>query len=183
MYRYIYFINCIHVLMTKNWILAMDLDGTLWNHLNISGVSPPYMRVDDASIKNNDNVIITLYKSALDFMKWAKSNGAIITSLSWNRTDYVNEALSKFGITELFDYHSTDYTPDKDQRLLKLIEKLKLSGIDITPDRIVYVDDRDIHMEAIRKNIGDIIFINIWKDIKNYDEAKKIVEDNILKTE
>jgi len=160
----------------------MDLDGTLWDHLNISGVNPPYMRIDELSIKNNDNVIITVYKSALDFMKWAKSNGAIITSLSWNRTDYVNEALAKLGISELFDYNSTDYTPDKDKRLLKLIEELKMSGIDIKPEMIVYVDDRDIHMEAIKKNIGNIIFINIWKDIKNYDDAKKIVEEKILKT-
>ncbi len=167
--------------MIKNWILAMDLDGTLWDHLNISGVNPPYMRIDELSIKNNDNVIITVYKSALDFMKWAKSSGAIITSLSWNRTDYVNEALTKLGISELFDYNSTDYTPDKDKRLLKLIEELKMSGIDIKPEMIVYVDDRDIHMEAIKKNIGNIIFINIWKDIKNYDDAKKIVEEKILK--
>ncbi len=167
--------------MVKNWILAMDLDGTVWDHLNISGVNPPYIRIDDIRIKNNDNVIITLYKSALDFMKWARSNGAIITSLSWNRTDYVNEALLKFGIMELFDYNSTDYTPDKDKRLLKLIEDLKISGINITPDRIVYVDDRDIHMESIRKNIGDIIFINIWKDIKDYEGAKKIIENRILK--
>jgi len=159
----------------------MDLDGTLWDHLNISGVNPPYMRIDELSIRNNDNIIITVYKSALDFMKWAKSNGAIITSLSWNRTDYVNEALAKLGIIELFDYNSTDYTPDKDKRLLKLIEELKMSGIDIKPEMIVYVDDRDIHMENIKKNIGNIVFINIWKDIKNYDDAKKIVEEKILK--
>ncbi len=26
----------------KPWLLAMDLDGTVWDNLNISGINPPY---------------------------------------------------------------------------------------------------------------------------------------------
>ncbi|WP_337860428.1 magnesium-dependent phosphatase-1 [Ferroplasma sp.] len=168
--------------MIKPWILAMDLDGTVWDHLNISGVNPPYTRLDSGHIKNSDNVVITIFACAIDFIKWAHENGAITTTLSWNRKDYAQEALEAFGICNLFDYNSTDHTPDKDQRLLQLINALKEKGIDIPPERVVYVDDRDLHMDDIRKNIGTITFINIWKTTKNYKEAKEIVEEKIIKS-
>jgi magnesium-dependent phosphatase-1 len=168
--------------MTRPWILAMDLDGTVWDHLNISGVNPPYKRLDPKRIGNADNVTITLFQEAVDFIKWARENGAITTTLSWNRKDYAQEALETFGICNLFDYNSTDHTPDKDQRLLRLINLLNEQGIDIPVQRVVYVDDRDLHMEAINKNIGNIVFINIWKTTKNYTEAMEIVKKKILES-
>lgn len=167
-------------MMIRPWILAMDLDGTVWDHLNISGVEPPYTRINATSIKNRDNITVTLFEDAVKFIKWARDNGAITTTLSWNRRDYVDEALETFGIAGLFDYSSTDHTPDKDQRLLKLINILDEIGIYIPVDRVVYVDDRDIHMDAIKKNVGDIVFINIWKSTKNYGDASKIVKERIL---
>ncbi len=167
-------------MMIRPWILAMDLDGTVWDHLNISGVEPPYTRINATSIKNRDNITVTLFEDAVKFIKWARDNGAITTTLSWNRRDYVDEALETFGIAGLFDYSSTDHTPDKDQRLLKLINILDEIGIYIPVDRVVYVDDRDIHMDAIKKNVGDIVFINIWKSTINYGDASKIVKERIL---
>jgi len=168
--------------MIRPWILAMDLDGTIWDHLNISGVNPPYKRLDSKRIGNEDNVTITLFPEAIDFIKWARENGAITTTLSWNRKDYAQEALEIFGICDLFDYNSTDHTPDKDQRLLRLINLINERGIEIPPERVVYIDDRDLHMEEINKNIGNIVFINIWKTTKNYNEAKEIVKKKILES-
>ncbi|WP_287960157.1 magnesium-dependent phosphatase-1 [Acidiplasma sp.] len=163
----------------KPWLLAMDLDGTVWDNLNISGINPPYEKIDSEKIRG-ENTVVTIYKSAVEFMIWCKRHGAIITSLSWNKKEHAMEALEKFGIIDLFDYNATDYTPDKDKRLLDLINILKANGINITPDRIVYIDDRDIHMDAIKKSVGDIIFINIWKTAKNYDEAKDVIKKKIL---
>ena len=34
-------------------------------------------------------------------------------------------------------------------------------GVEVSPCEVVYVDDRDIHLEEIRRLVGDIIFIKM----------------------
>ena len=67
--------------------------------------------------------------------------------------------------------NSTDHTPDKDQRLLNLMIMLKEQGIEIPAQRVVYVDDRDLHMDAIR-----------GKSVTSKIECKSEISDLIGKT-
>ncbi|MGC8565662.1 MAG: magnesium-dependent phosphatase-1 [Thermoplasmata archaeon] len=164
----------------KTWLLAMDLDGTVWDHLDISSVQPPYIRIDEGIIENTKGIKIKVYKEAIDFIKWSKNNGAIVTSLSWNITKYAMEALKVLGIENLFDYHLIEYHPEKYKLLLKLLKELENKGIKILPKNIVYIDDRDIHINDIKKYIGDIIFIWMWKNTKNYDDVKKIIIEKVI---
>ncbi|MEM0117382.1 MAG: magnesium-dependent phosphatase-1 [Conexivisphaerales archaeon] len=162
------------------WLLAIDLDGTVWDHLDISLVDPPYRKVEEGTLVNNQGIRVRLNASAVEFIKWAKQNGAIVASLSWNKPANVFEALRKLGIAELFDHHATDYTAEKDRRLLELLEKLKSEKLNIPADRVVYVDDRDIHVDDIRKNVGDVFFIHIWKGVKDFSEAKRLIQEKLL---
>ncbi|GGM69380.1 magnesium-dependent phosphatase-1 [Thermogymnomonas acidicola] len=162
-------------------MLMMDLDGTVWDHLNITGVDPPY-RVEGGVLVSENGTRIRPYQDAIEFIRWCRSNGAITCTLSWNRFDYVEEALKKLGIWELFDLHATEYTPDKAGRLRRVLDGLAGGGLVIPPERVVYVDDRDIHMEEIRRQVGEVIFIHIWKVIRDYAEARRIVEDKVLGT-
>lgn len=168
--------------MKNNWLLAIDLDGTVWNHKDISAVPMPYKKISDGVIENNDGIRITVYPEALEFIKWARKNGGIITSLSWNIPENAMQALKVLGIDTLFDYHLIEYHPDKYRLLLKLLNELEKKNITIPPGRIVYVDDRDIHIQDIRKNIGNIIFIHIWREVKDFEDAKKIIYERIIKS-
>ncbi|SMD30482.1 magnesium-dependent phosphatase-1 [Picrophilus oshimae] len=167
--------------MEKPWLLAMDLDGTVWDNLNISGVRPPYRRISDNEITNGD-VRIKLLDDIIDFMEWCKTNGAIIISLSWNIKENALMALREFNIDRFFDYHATDYTPEKGRRLLEALKYLGDRGIKIDRSRIVYIDDRNIHMDEIKRLVGDIIFIHMWKDVDNYKKAKEIIYKNIIQS-
>ena len=162
------------------WLLMMDLDGTVWDHLDISSVRPPYRVAGPGRIENQDGIVITVFPAAIEFIRWCRSNGAITCTLSWNHREYVMEALEKLGIMDLFDYHETEFSPAKDQRILHLLDVLRNKGITISPDRIVYVDDRDIHMDDIRQNVGNIVFLHIWKGVRNYEEARAIIRKNII---
>lgn len=90
------------------------------------------------------------------------------------------EALEKLRIMELFDYHETEFSPAKDRRILHLLDVLRKRGITASPDRIVYVDDRDIHMDDIRRNVGNIAFLHIWKEVRDYGEARAIIRSRIM---
>jgi magnesium-dependent phosphatase-1 len=164
----------------KPWLLAMDLDGTLWDHLDISTVSPPYYADGKGRLRSVDGTTIQLYSDAVNFVKWCKRNGAKVTTLSWNKPEYVFQALKVLKVTDLFDFHGTEFTEEKHERLLDLLNKLRRSGIVIPPHRIVYVDDRDIHIGNIRRRVGDVVFIHIWEEVSDYDAAISIVRKEIL---
>ena len=164
----------------RPWLLATDIDGTLWDTLDISLVAPPYFADSKGRLRSADGTIVRLIPEAIDFVKWCRRNGAKVTSLSWNIPERVSPAIKVLGVSDLFDFHATEYTDAKHERLYDLLNKLRERGIIIPPERVVYVDDRDIHIESIRKKVGDVVWIHIWKEVPDYDAAKGVVRKKIL---
>jgi len=162
-------------------LLATDIDGTLWDNLDISLVAPPYFADGKGRLRSADGTIVRLIPEAISFVKWCRKSGAKVTSLSWNIPEHVFPAIDVLGISNLFDFHATEYTDAKHERLFDLLGKLRRRGIAIPPRRVVYVDDRDIHIESIRKKVGDVVWIHIWKEVPDYSAAKKIVWEKILR--
>jgi magnesium-dependent phosphatase-1 len=161
-------------------LLATDIDGTLWDTLDISLVAPPYSPDGEGRLRSADGTTVRLIPEAIDFVKWCRSNGAKVTSLSWNIPERVFPAIEVLGISDLFDFHATEYTDAKHERLFDLLAELRRRGIIIPPNRVVYVDDRDIHIESIRKKVGDVVWIHIWKEVPDYKAARRIVMEKIL---
>ena len=164
--------------MRFKWLFLVDLDGTVWDHKDISALDPPFKKVSQESIKDKNNVIVTLNKQVLELIKWALENGALVSTLSWNNPVKAYKALKTFGILELFHYLTIEDTPRKDHMIKKLLRNIEEEhGIEFTPDKIVYIDDRDIHIHDIYKNIGKILFLHYSRDIHTKDEAiERIVE-------
>ena len=161
-------------------MLATDIDGTLWDTLDISLVAPPYFADGKGRLRSADGTIVRLIPEAIDFVRWCRRNGAKVTSLSWNIPERVFPAIEVLGISDLFDFHATEYTDAKHERLFDLLAKLRRLGIIVPPRRVVYVDDRDIHIESIRKRVGDVVWVHIWKEVPDYNTAKGIVREKIL---
>ena len=158
------------------WLLLLDLDGTLWDHEDISTLNPPFKRQDKHTVIDRQGNVVRIYRDMVKLTKWAKENGAITSTLSWNIPDNAIAALKAFQITEIFDYITIDYTPRKDIMLKKLLKKIeKEEGLNIQPCKIIYIDDRDIHIEDIYNNIGQVNFIQIWKDFNDFETAKKLI--------
>ena len=164
------------------WLLATDIDGTLWDHLDISTVAPPYFEDGRGRLRSADGTRVQLIPEAIDFVRWCRRNGAIVASLSWNMPERVFPAIQVLGISDLFDYHATEFTDEKHERLLDLLNRLRARGIVIPPRRVVYVDDRDIHIESIRKRVGEVVFVHIWNETPDYGAAKGIVRKRIFES-
>ncbi len=161
----------------KVWLLLMDLDGTLWDHLDISSLNPPFTRINDNTIVDSNGVAVRLYNDAVRILKWARASGAIVSTLSWNHPSKAIAALEAFGLKDLFDYLVIEPHPYKGEMARKLLEKIRLEkGLELPSCRIIYIDDRDIHIDEVRQKIGNVVFLRAWRDFKSYEEAKTLIE-------
>ena len=155
------------------WLLFLDLDGTLWDHLDVSMLNPPFQKVRDNVIRDSNGVEIRLYTDMIKLLKWAKGNGAFTSTLSWNKPSHALNALEAFGVKELFDYHAIEPHPAKEEYAWKIIKTIeKQYNIKLRPCQIVYIDDRRIHLEGMTKKLGRIIFLQAWRDFSSFEEAR-----------
>jgi len=136
-------------------LVAIDLDGTLWDHLNVSELRPPLRRVGGDSLADSAGVVVTVRRGIREFLGELRGmEGIILSTLSWNNPRIAVEALRTLSLDEYFDYLVVEDHPHKDKMLLKLLKKLSENGVRIPPECIVYLDDRDIHVEDIWRSIG-----------------------------
>lgn len=163
--------------MKPDWILFMDLDGTMWDHKDISATKPPFKLVGSLSIEDVNGTRINAFSEAVEFLKWSRTHGAYISSLSWNIEAIAKAGVEELGLTGLFDNLAIKDNPDKASLMEGVLKTLEDNGGSVSRDRLVYIDDRDIHIAGILKKFPGILFINIWKDAKSYGEAEELISN------
>lgn len=167
--------------MPPVWIVFFDLDGTLWDHLDISKTNPPFTKTSDVEIKDSKGACITLIPGAVDFVKWVKANGGIISTCSWNIYSIAMSALDTFSLTSLFDFQKISMDSRKYLSIQKLIEQISNDGKEVRQDMLFYLDDRDIHIKDIKEKFPDITFFHMWKEIMSFEDVKKAISEKLGK--
>ena len=158
-------------------VLFIDLDGTIWDCLDLSLLTPPFTKINEDEIADSTGVVVKLFPKVRDFLKWAKDTGVYVASLSWNVREIAIEALKAFGIHELFNNHYIEFHPHKGIVMKKAINEIKaIIRQEIRSCNIVYIDDRTIHLDEVRREVGDVIFIHMWRKYKDYDEVRMFLE-------
>lgn len=157
------------------WILFVDLDGTLWDNLDISMLEPPFRRVSEDIIVDSGGVKVRLFADMIKLIEEARKCGAFVSALSWNVKENAVEALRAFNIIHLFDYLAIEPHPDKGLMALEALKEASRRGCS-EPCTIIYVDDRDIHLESMRRRLGDSFkFLRAWRDFKGLEDAMKSI--------
>jgi len=163
--------------MTKGVkLVALDLDGTLWDCEDISLLTPPFRRVEEGVMVDSEGREVRVREGAEDFLKWCVGKGLILVTLSWNDPGKALEALRALGLLKYFRYHAIEYHPRKHEMLLKLLRRLRSEGINVRPEEVVYVDDRDIHVDDMVKHVGPVEFLHFGIDVKDFHELRKVLE-------
>ncbi len=157
------------------WILFLDLDGTVWNHLDITATTPPYRKTGRNTIMDSNGEEIVLFEGVREFLEWARERGALVVSLSWNNPSKAVAALKEISLSALFDYHAIAPHPDKGVEAAKALRRIH-EEMKCRPCLILYIDDRDIHVESVKKHVPGVAFLQAWKDFKSYSELRSIVE-------
>ncbi len=156
--------------------LFIDLDLTLWNHSNLSLTSPPYTRVGENAIVDSRGERIELNYGAREFLEWAREAGLMLFTLSWNEPAKAIEALKALEIHSLFHRAYVEPHYRKDLVMLKALKDLENEGVSLKPCEVIYVDDKEIHGEQVKNSIGSVVFILMWRDVRDFTELREFVD-------
>ena len=152
--------------------MILDLDGTLWDHPDISSLSLPFEKVDDRTLADSRGVRVHLFEGVREFLQHCRALGLKLAVASWNVYEKAYEALRVFDIDRFFDVLTIEPYPRKELMIEKILSYL---GLDI--EDVLYIDDRPIHLEGIRARLGGVAFLQAWKDFKDFYELSRILND------
>ncbi|WP_456367228.1 magnesium-dependent phosphatase-1 [Thermococcus sp.] len=154
-------------------LLVLDLDGTLWDHEDASRLVPPFEFRGDCLIDALGEKLC-LFSGVREFIEWA-SRRFLLTIASWNVEERIRPILEGFGLWDYFLFPKIEGHPNKADMIMRTLNELISGGYPI--ETVVYVDDRDIHLDEIRMNIPEIEFIHMWVDVGSFEELKELLED------
>lgn len=152
-------------------LLILDLDGTLWDHEDASRLTPPYEFHGDYLVDAYGEKL-HLFPGVREFLEWA-SESFLLSIASWNIEEKVRPILEGFGLWDYFLFPKIEGHPNKADMIRRTIEELESIGYTI--DDVIYVDDRAIHVDKVKRELPDVDFIHMWVDVKSFEELKQLL--------
>ncbi len=170
-------------------LVVLDCDGTLWDHLDVSGLALPFRQVAPDSVEDAQGVRVTLFGGTRALLEGLQQRGIVISAASWNHPEPVFQIFHLLDIGRYFTHPQVEFHPDKAAMISRLLQTLAAEGLalapsDETPSRlttrnggrdsksgrdgaseVLYVDDRTLHIEHVRQVVGDIHFLQMGVDI------------------
>lgn len=160
-------------------LVVLDADRTIWDHHNVTELKGPFKLVSKEVAEDTEGVKVKLNDKIIDFLEFARKKGIMVSLASWNEPRNVFELLSLFGIYRYFVFPVAEPHPNKYLMIQKIMNNLSKKGVNVLPNEILYIDDRDIHLNEIREKVGNVKFLKFGVDIKNWQEAIDKIEEGI----
>jgi len=154
--------------------IVLDLDKVLWDHHNVSDLTPPFERVSERMIEDKWGEIVTLRDDAREFLSFAKSKGIKLSTCSWNHFDKALEVLKAFELDRYFDLLVIEPHPEK-----QLMMERILSSLGVEEEEVLYVDDRDYMLEKVRSKFPRIKTVRFHPagDCFSFRKLMKLIGD------
>ncbi len=157
-------------------LLVLDLDGTVWDHLDASSLKPPYRRISNDIVVDSNSVRVSLRRGARWFLEKIHSIVPLAVC-SWNQWDKAYELLRAFGLDKYFGYLGIEPHPNKHLVFKKIIQWYqRIFKEEIEAEEILYVDDRRVHLDDIYKYIGRVKFMQMGVDVKDFYELYDVLK-------
>ncbi len=153
-------------------LLVLDLDGTLWDHEDASRLVPPYEFHGDCVV-DAFGERLCLFPGVREFLEWA-SGRFLLTIASWNVEERVRPILEGFGLWDYFLFPKIEGHPNKADMIMRTLEELASIGYNM--EDVIYVNDRDIHVDDIKMTLPEVDFVHMWVDVKSFEELRELLE-------
>lgn len=162
-------------------LVVFDADKTLWDNPNASSLELPFKRVGEDSLVDARGNRLNLFSSIRELLQVLRSEGIVLALATWNKPEQIKEALRILELEPFFRYVAAEFHPRKHLLLRETLKNLSDEGTHLKPEEILYVDDRDIHLKDIRKTVGRVAFLQMWKDVTHPNEILSYVKNTNLK--
>lgn len=150
--------------MRKKWLLAIDLDKTLWDCSDISKLSLPFEKRSKYLFSDSQGSLVKVHSEIVELLGWARSNGAVVSVISWNEENKAVEALKVSNVIELIDFYVIENHPRKDLMALKLHRELSRKNLGEVTKCIVYIDDMEPFLRQVSQVFPNACTLRAWKD-------------------
>ncbi|WP_297495659.1 magnesium-dependent phosphatase-1 [Thermococcus sp.] len=133
---------------------------------------PPYEFRGNCLIDSTGQELC-LFHGVREFLDWA-SERFVLSIASWNLEDKVRPILEGFGLWDYFTFSKIESHPNKADMIRRTLDELSSIGYNI--EDVIYVDDRDIHIDEIKRIFLPVNFVHMWVDAKSFEELRELLE-------
>ena len=158
-------------------LIILDGDGVLWDHQDLSALSLPFRLIKRDTIVDTNGEKVRLLKGVRKLLRTLVKRDIIITLATWNKPEHVTQAFQLFKLNEYFRVVEARFHPDKHLMIKDMLKKLMNEGVALEPNQILYVDDRTVHIADVRKEVGDVHFLQMGLDVKYPLEILKYINN------
>lgn len=137
-------------------LVIFDCDRTLWDHANVSELTLPFRTVDDVTVEDASGVRVRLFPGVRDLLDALRARGILLSIASWNRPEPVFDILGRLGLAQYFTRPKVEFHPYKEKTIRALLDELAADGVRLRPEEVLFVDDRAVHLERVRRTIGPV---------------------------
>ncbi|MEM1803807.1 MAG: magnesium-dependent phosphatase-1 [Desulfurococcaceae archaeon] len=159
--------------MKKRWLLAIDLDGTLWDCKDISRLDPPFEKINEYSFRDSKGRVVNVYKEIVELIKWARDQGAVTAVISWNNEGIAVDALRTIDLLKLLDYYVIEDHPRKDLMARKLYNTLLGDGLGEALYCVIYIDDVEDFLHQVSRVFPNMCALRAWRDFTDAESLRK----------
>ncbi|HXF81815.1 MAG TPA: magnesium-dependent phosphatase-1 [bacterium] len=137
-------------------LVIFDCDRTLWDHPNVSELQRPFRRIDATTVADAAGVRVRLRPHAREVLDALRARGILISVASWNRPEPVLEIFEQLDLMPYFTRPKVEFHPYKEKTIRALLDELAADGVRLAPEEVLFVDDRAVHLERVRRFVGPV---------------------------
>jgi magnesium-dependent phosphatase-1 len=151
-------------------LIIFDCDLTLWNHEDASELHHPLELLSADTLEDRRGTQVTLFPQVRSTLADLEQRGYLLSVCSWNRPEPVMEMLRLFGILHYFRHPKAEYHPNKGAMIAGMLAEFAAEGIHLSPDQVVFTDDRTLHTEEILQRLPGLHVLQMWVDVKDHSD-------------
>jgi magnesium-dependent phosphatase-1 len=152
-------------------LVIFDCDNTLWDHDDVSTLQLPFRKVDDDTVADARGEEVHLAPGARKALEALRRRGILLSIASWNHPEPVFAIFELLGLTDYFVHPKVEFHPNKDRMVAALLEELAAEGVVLSPDEVLFIDDRPEQLRRVREGVGPVRILRAGVEITDLREV------------